>query len=80
MMALARVLLDTDILSAIMRKNPVVVSKSRSYLAEHKKLTLSVITRYEILRGLKPKVLLSGLRSLIYSVSETQFYLSLTML
>ena len=50
-----QVLLDTDILSAIMRKNPAVIPKARSYLAVHKQLTISMITRYEILRGLKAK-------------------------
>ena len=54
-MALRPVLLDTDILSAIMRKNPVVRSKARAYLMEHERFTLSMITRYEILRGLQAK-------------------------
>ena len=48
-------LLDTDILSAIMRRNPVVVSKAREYLREHHRFTFSILTRYEILRGLKAK-------------------------
>ena len=47
--------LDTDVLSALMRKNPVVLSKVRVYLIEHMQLTFSIITRYEILRGLKAK-------------------------
>ena len=47
--------MDTDILSAIMKKNPVVIPKARSYLAEHGQFTLSILTRYEILRGLKAK-------------------------
>ncbi len=54
-MSLARVVLDTDILSAIMRQNPAVLPKAREYLAEHSQFTLSIITRYEILRGLKAK-------------------------
>ncbi|MCD6335029.1 MAG: type II toxin-antitoxin system VapC family toxin [Candidatus Latescibacteria bacterium] len=48
-------LLDTDILSAIMRRNPVMVSKAREYLREHHRFTFSILTRYEILRGLKAK-------------------------
>lgn len=48
-------LIDTDILSAIMRKNPVVIAGARSYLAIHRRFTISIITRYEILRGLKAK-------------------------
>ena len=47
--------MDTDILSAVMKKNPVVIPKARSYLAEHGQFTLSILTRYEILRGLKAK-------------------------
>ena len=54
-MALRQVLLDTDILSALMRRHPRVVSRSRAYLAEYAQLTFSIITRYEILRGLKAK-------------------------
>lgn len=52
---MTQVVLDTDILSAIMKKNPVVIPKARSYLAEHGQFTLSILTRYEILRGLKAK-------------------------
>lgn len=54
-MALAEAVLDTDILSAIMRQHPVVLSKARPYLAEYGQFTLSIITRYEILRGLKAR-------------------------
>jgi tRNA(fMet)-specific endonuclease VapC len=54
-MAVAQVVLDTDILSAIMRQNPVVIPKAREYLAEHSRFTFSIITRFEILRGLKAK-------------------------
>lgn len=49
------VLLDTDILSAIIRRNPLVISKAQAYLSIHRKLTFSIVTRYEILRGLKAK-------------------------
>jgi tRNA(fMet)-specific endonuclease VapC len=48
-------LLDTDILSSIMRQNPVVIPRARKYLSEYGQFTLSIITRYEILRGLKAK-------------------------
>lgn len=47
--------LDTDILSAIMRRNVTAVSQGRLYLLEHEQFTFSIITRYEILRGLKAK-------------------------
>ncbi|MGV0028444.1 PIN domain-containing protein [Phormidesmis priestleyi] len=48
-------LLDTDILSAIMRQNPVVIPKAQVYLTAHEQFTFSIITWYEILRGLKAK-------------------------
>lgn len=48
-------LLDTDILSAIMRQDPVVIPKAQDYLLAHEQFTFSIITRYEILRGLKAK-------------------------
>lgn len=48
-------LLDTDILSAIMRQDPVVVPKAQDYLLAHEQFTFSIITQYEILRGLKAK-------------------------
>ena len=46
-------LLDTDILSAVMRQQAGAVSRARAYLAQ--RLTFSLITRYEILRGLHAK-------------------------
>lgn len=51
----SKTLLDTDILSMLMRKSPSVCSRTRDYLAEYPVLTISSITRYEILRGLKAK-------------------------
>ena len=38
-MADAPVLLDTDILSAIMRKNPAALKKAREYLLGHQRYT-----------------------------------------
>jgi tRNA(fMet)-specific endonuclease VapC len=52
---LLQVLIDTDILSLLMRRNPAVVANAGLYLAEHKRFSISVITRYEILRGLTVK-------------------------
>lgn len=48
-------LLDTDTLSAIIKQNPNAVAHSRVYLATYGLLTFSIITRYEILRGLRAK-------------------------
>ena len=47
--------LDTDILSLLMRKNRSVLARAKEYLSEHDQFTISIITRYEILRGLKAK-------------------------
>ena len=47
--------LDTDILSAIMRQNPTIIPKAQAYLDEHRQFTFSIITRFEILRGLKAR-------------------------
>jgi tRNA(fMet)-specific endonuclease VapC len=54
-MPISQGIVDTDILSAVMRRNPVVIPKARAYIREYGRFTLSIITRYEILRGLKAK-------------------------
>ena len=38
-----------------MRKNPPATERARSYLEVHRQFTFSVITRYEVLRGLLAK-------------------------
>ena len=48
-------LLDTDVLSGLMRKTPGALNRARTYLADHRQLTISLLTRFEILRGLKAK-------------------------
>ncbi len=60
-MTTAQVLLDTDILSAIMRREPVAIAHAQQYLVAHSQFTISIITRYEILRGLKAKDALAQL-------------------
>jgi tRNA(fMet)-specific endonuclease VapC len=54
-MSSSQVVLDTDILSLLMRKNGSVLAKATDYLVQHGQFTISIITRYEILRGLKAK-------------------------
>ncbi len=46
-------LLDTDILSLYFRNHPKVVEKCHLYLQQYERLNISLITYYEILRGLK---------------------------
>ena len=49
------VLLDTDILSAIMRSDSRATAEARRYLNVQGRFSFSVITRYEVLRGLLAK-------------------------
>ncbi len=49
-------LIDTDTLSEIIKKHdPKVARNAQAYLKEHQHFRFSIITRYEILRGLKSK-------------------------
>jgi len=49
-------LLDTDILSEVLKqKNPVVLQHASAYLNAQQQFTFSAITRYEVIRGLKAK-------------------------
>lgn len=48
-------LLDTDVLSAITRRHPVARPRAQAYQAIHGRFTFSIITRYEVLRGLKAR-------------------------
>ncbi len=50
-----KLLLDTDALSLYLRKSPKVVAEAQNYLRQHKNFTFSIITRFEILRGMKAK-------------------------
>src|SRR5688500_491208 len=51
----AQVLLDTDIVSAILNRDPRVVNSAQSYYVVHGHFTYSIITEFEILRGLKAR-------------------------
>jgi len=48
-------LLDTDILSELFKGHSTVKAKASEYLREHSRFTISHITQYEILKGLKAK-------------------------
>ena len=49
-------LLDTDTLSEVMKgRDPAVSQRARDYLTAQGVFTFSIITRYEILRGLKAR-------------------------
>ncbi len=50
-----KAVLDTDTLSAIMRQQSTALSQAQVYLSSYSRLTVSIVTRFEILRGLHAK-------------------------
>lgn len=58
-----KVLLDTDVLSAILKSHTQAQQRARLYLTQFPQLTISIITRYEILRGLHAKSAVGQLRA-----------------
>lgn len=48
-------LIDTDILSELFKGNNAVKKRASEYISEHHNLSISHITKYEILKGLKAK-------------------------
>ncbi len=48
-----KALLDTNIISAYMRGNPQVIRKIEDYLQKHDTLSISIISYYELRRGIK---------------------------
>jgi tRNA(fMet)-specific endonuclease VapC len=46
-------LLDTNIISLLIRRDPVTTANAQNYQVEHGQYTISIITRFEILRGFK---------------------------
>ncbi len=57
-----KVLVDTDILSFYFKKSPKVISEAQNYLKHNQLFTFSIITRFEILRGMKVKNAASQLK------------------
>jgi tRNA(fMet)-specific endonuclease VapC len=54
MMTLSPSLLDSNTMSEILKvRNPTIMAKAALYLRQYTHFTISLITRYEILRGLK---------------------------
>ncbi|MGO8671366.1 MAG: PIN domain-containing protein [Capsulimonadaceae bacterium] len=59
-----RALLDTDIISEIIKQiNPVVATNARNYLAVHERYTLTAVTVHEIIYGLVRKGALRQLQN-----------------
>jgi tRNA(fMet)-specific endonuclease VapC len=67
-------LLDTDILSLLMHKNAAVSYRAEQYLSLHSELTFSIITRFEILRGLKVKKASSQLSAFDVFCNENEIF------
>ncbi|HEX8367216.1 MAG TPA: type II toxin-antitoxin system VapC family toxin [Pyrinomonadaceae bacterium] len=59
----SKVLLDTDTLSLYFKKYPKIVAEAQNYLHQHKVFTFSIITRFEILRGMKVKSAIGQLKA-----------------
>ena len=78
-MSSSQLVLDTDILSLLMRNNSSVIAKANEYLSEHDRFTISIITRYEILRGLKQRVPINRHHASKISARRTKFSPSRTM-
>jgi len=45
-------LIDTDVLSAVLKRHPAATARAEDYLSKYGRLAFSAITRYEIPRGL----------------------------
>lgn len=45
--------MDTNIITAFLKGNPTVVNQVKQYINEYGSISLSIISYYEILRGLK---------------------------
>ncbi len=61
-MSFAKVLLDSDTLSFYIKQYPKVVAEAQNYLRQHQIFTFSIITRFEILRGLKANGATTGIK------------------
>ena len=72
-----KAVLDTDVLSAIMRQDATATAHAQAYLSSFSQLTISIITRYEILRGLCAKNATSQ-ATVFDAMCQTMEVLSLT--
>jgi tRNA(fMet)-specific endonuclease VapC len=71
-------LIDTDILSMFFRGNANVVAQFQAYIAEHSQISLSIVTYYEVLSGLKHRDAQKQL-SLFLDFSARNIILPLTL-
>jgi predicted nucleic acid-binding protein len=65
-------LLDTDILSEILKaKNPIVVARSKQYQSAYTRLTISVITVMEIVKGFHQAGRVAALEKFLAGLGST---------
>ena len=68
----SKVLLDSDTLSFYMKHFPKVVAVAQNYLSQYQFFTFSIITRFEILRGMKASGATTGIRTFDYLCSQNE--------
>ena len=68
----SKVLLDTDTLSFYIKHYPKVVADAQNYLRQYNFFTFSIITRFEILRGLKANGATTGIKSFDFLCSQNE--------
>lgn len=68
----SKVLLDSDTLSFYMKHYPKVVNVAQDYLQQYQFFTFSVITRFEILRGMKARGATTGITKFDYLCSQNE--------
>lgn len=69
------VLLDTDILSEILKqRNKRVVSHAKAYLRRHRRLAFSAISIYEVVRGLRARSATKQLSNFLKIVATSDVF------
>lgn len=68
----SKVLLDSDMLSFYMKHYPKVVAVAQNYLQQYQIFTFSIITRFEILRGMKARGATTGIKTFDYLCSQNE--------
>ena len=68
----SKVLLDTDTLSFYIKHYPKVVAVAQNYLQQYNLFTFSIITRFQILRGMKANGATTGVKSFDFLCSQNE--------
>jgi hypothetical protein len=71
---LSQALLDTDILSAVMRKNPSAIERARSYLAVYRQFTFLSLLDMKSYAVCSPKGHQNSYPQLINCVPRAEYY------